>query len=244
MKIKNLLMFAAFLTMSGGAMAQTTITAGNAKFVSDTEACLSYYYTNDMAMGGFQMIVSLPDGVSLEESDKTELNINGSTSSANFFNVTIPSGFECIGVKADVDGETSDGTSYKAGDVLLVCFPVNSGAKYKATNTASILCTLTLAISGTANLKDVAIKGFIGSDTNGTGGETTAQYVASAESKTSPSKVLRAGDANGDNDINIGDIDYVIQAIGGDYLSYEDADVNADNDINIGDIDFIIDRVE
>jgi hypothetical protein len=245
MKIKDLLMTAAFLTMSGVTMAQTTITAGNAKFVSDNEACLTYYYTNSKAMGGFQMVVSLPKGVTLEENEeKTELVINGSTASADFFNVTVPSGFECIGVKADGAGETSDGTSYDAGDVLLVCFPVKSGAKYKATNKASLLCTLTLTTSGTANLKNVAIKGFTGSDTNGTGGETTAQYVASAGSKTSPSKVLKEGDANNDDYIDIGDIDYVIEAIGGDYFTYEDADVNADNDINIGDIDFIIERIK
>ena len=245
MKIKNLLMLAAFLSVSGGVMAQTTITAGNAKFVSDNEACLTYYYTNSKAMGGFQMVVSLPKGVTLEENEgKTELNINGSKASADFFKVNVPSGFECIGVKADVDGVTSDGTSYKAGDILLVCFPVKSGAKYKATNTASMLCTLTLATSGTVNLKDVAIEGFVGSDTNGTGGETTAQYVASTESKTSPSKVLKEGDANNDSDIDVGDIDYVIEAIGGDFLTYQDADVNADNEIDVGDIDFIIERIE
>ncbi|MBO4720613.1 MAG: hypothetical protein J5658_12175 [Prevotella sp.] len=246
MKIKNLLMTAAFLTMSGGAMAQTTITAGNAKFVAAKEAGLTYYYKNTKAMGGFQMVVSLPEGVTLvEDEEKTELNINGSKASADFFNVTVPSGFECIGVKADVDGTTSDGTAYKAGDVLLVCFPVKAGTKYKATSKASFLCTLRLKTSGTSvkPLKKVAVQGFVGSDTNGTGAETTAQYVASADSKLSPTKVLKEGDANNDSGVDVGDIDYVIEAIGGDYVTYEDADVNADSDIDVGDIDFIIERI-
>ncbi|MBR7031194.1 MAG: hypothetical protein IKI06_08180, partial [Prevotella sp.] len=62
MRIKNLLMLAAFLTMSGVTMAQTTITAGKVKFVPGGDAELKYSYTSAEAMGGFQMVVSLPDG--------------------------------------------------------------------------------------------------------------------------------------------------------------------------------------
>jgi hypothetical protein len=249
MRIKDLLLFAAFMVTSGEAMAQTTITAGNAKFVSGNDASLTYFYTNSEAMGGFQLVVSLPDGVTLgENEEKTAkgLSINGGAAAeATFYNVIVPDGFECIGVKADVKGQTSDGTDYNPGDVLLVCFPVKAGATYSATATASKLCTLKLTASdGSANLQNVAIKGFAGSDPQGTGGsEIAAQYAASSASNLSPAKVLKEGDANGDAIIDVADIDKVIEGIGGDYVTNEDADVNADGDIDVSDMDFIIERI-
>ena len=212
MRIKDLLLFAAFMVTSGEAMAQTTITAGNAKFVSGNDASLTYFYTNSEAMGGFQLVVSLPDGVTLgENEEKTAkgLSINGGAAAeATFYNVIVPDGFECIGVKADVKGQTSDGTDYNPGDVLLVCFPVKAGATYSAG-----------------------------------GAEAAAQYAASSESKTSPAKSLKEGDANGDTEIDVADIDVVIEGIGGDYVTNEDADVNADGDIDVSDMDFIIERI-
>lgn len=234
-------------------MAQTTISSGNMKFINENEASLTYYYTNSEAMGGFQMVVSLPDGVTLEENaKKTEngLSINGGEPSKNavFYNVTVPSGFECIGVKADVDGTTSDGTAYKLGDVLLVCFPVEAGAEYQGTTKESKLCTLRLTTVGDASediLQNVAIKGFAGSDTKGTGGaEVAAKYAASADSNLSPAMVLKEADANGDKEINVADVDVVIEAIGDeDYYTHENADVNADSEINVADVDFIIERI-
>lgn len=246
MKIKDLLMTAAFLTMSGVTMAQTTITAGNVKKVSGEEARLSYYYTNSKAMGGFQMVVSLPDGVTLEENEgKTELNINGSTAPADFFNVTVPSGFECIGVKADVAGVTSDGTSYDAGDVLLVCLPVKGSAVFKATETASRLCTLTLKTSTGITedvFKTIKINGFAGSDSKGTGGETSAQYAASEGSVVSPAKVLKAGDVNGDSSIDALDIQDVISTIVAGGFT-DDANVNGDDVVDALDIQDVISTI-
>ena len=246
MKIKDLLMTAAFLTMSGVTMAQTTITAGDVKKVTDGEARLSYYYKNTEAMGGFQMVVSLPNGVTLEENVEKStqgLSINGGAAAdATFYNVTVPSGFECIGVKADVAGETSDGTSYDAGDVLLVCFPVKTGVSFKATEKASKLCTLLLTASEGISeevLKAVTITGFVGSDTNGTGAETTAQYMPSADSNMLPVSVLKAGDVNKDTLIGIGDIisvtNFMTNGEGSD-VTLDLADVNTDGEVGIGDI--------
>ena len=228
-------------------MAQTTITSGNAKLISDNQVQLNYYYTNAEVMGGFQMVVSLPDGVTLEEdAQKTTkgLSINGGEAApATFYNVVVPEGFECIGVKADVDGTTSDGTAYKAGDVLLVCFPVKAGVEYKATETASKLCTLTLTTSdGIAEnvINTIAVKGFAGSDIQGTGGpEAAAKYVASADSKVSPAKVLKLGDVNEDSDIGVGDLIAVSNYMaGGEDSGYsmDQADVNNDDDVGVGDL--------
>jgi hypothetical protein len=244
MKIKSLLMLGALLMVSGAAMAQTTITSGNAKLISDNQVQLNYYYTNAEVMGGFQMVVSLPDGVTLEEdAQKTTkgLSINGGEAApATFYNVVVPEGFECIGVKADVDGTTSDGTAYKAGDVLLVCFPVEAGAKYKATETPSRLCSLTLNATSENNLESVAIKGFAGSDTEGTGGaEAAAKYAVAAGSQVSPAKVLKLGDVNGDTDVDALDIQDVISAlVAMEYI--DDGDVNNDEEVDALDIQDII----
>jgi hypothetical protein len=246
MRIRKLLLFAAFLAMSGVAMAQTTITSGMKFVPAANSASLTYYYTNAAAIGGFQMVVSLPDGVTLEEdAAKTAkgLSINGGeAASATFYNVSVPSGFECIGVKADADGTTSDGTSYKKGDILLVCFPVKAGAEYEATKTPAPLCTLTLTTSdGTTEdiLKTVDISGFAGSDSKGTGGaEAAAKYAPSSESVTLPAKVLTP-DVNMDKKVNGTDIQTVINFI----VDEDDdakADVNKDGKVNGTDIQEII----
>ncbi|MBO4718334.1 MAG: hypothetical protein J5658_00540 [Prevotella sp.] len=49
------------------------------------------------------------------------------------------------------------------------------------------------------------------------------------------------GDANGDGGVDVGDIDTVIEHIGGEYD--EKVDVNNDGDIDVGDIDYIIERI-
>jgi hypothetical protein len=232
--------------MSGGAMAQTTITPGNVKFIPGKGANLTYYYTNAETMGGFQMVVSLPEGVTLEEdAEKTAkgLSINGGEAAqATFFDVTVPSGFECIGGKAESDGTTSDGTAYKAGDVILVCFPVKAGAEYKGTQTPSQLCTLTLTVSegvSDSSLKAVAINGFVGCDTKGTGGaEAAAKYAVSTESVVSPTKILMP-DVNSDKKVNGTDIQAVINVIV-DEDDVDNADVNRDKKVNGTDIQEII----
>ena len=239
MRIRNILMMIAFLGVSGGMWAQTTLTAGTVKYIPGKGASLTYYYTNPETMGGFQMVVSLPDGVTLDEdADKIAkgLSINGGEPSTDaiFFNVTVPSGF--------VAGRTSDGTDYKAGDVILVCFPVKSGAKYNGTKTPSQLCTLTLTVSdGTADgvLKSVAVNGFAGCDIKGTGGaEAAAKYAMSEKSNVLPEKVLMP-DVNGDMKVNGTDIQSVINVI----VEEDDvdlADVNRDKKVNGTDIQEIV----
>lgn len=237
MRFKNLLLLAAFLTTSGVAMAQTTITAGSVKFIpaDNGAASLTYYYTNSETMGGFQMLVSLPEGVKLEEdADKIAkgLSINGGepAKDAVFYNVTVPAGFECIG------GQT------ESGDILLVCFPVKAGAAFEATKTPAQLCTLTLTASSDATasiLKSVTIKEFAGSDTQGTGGaEAAAKYAMSTESGSVPEKVLTP-DVNLDKRVNGTDIQAVINLIV-DEDDDDSGDVNKDNRVNGTDIQEII----
>ena len=51
------------------------------------------------------------------------------------------------------------------------------------------------------------------------------------------------GDANGDGEVNVTDVDVVIEAIGEDYEANKAADTNEDGDINVADVDFIIERI-
>ena len=53
------------------------------------------------------------------------------------------------------------------------------------------------------------------------------------------------GDANGDEEVNVADIDFVIERIGEALNdSNKAADVNTDGDINVADVDYIIERIK
>ena len=51
------------------------------------------------------------------------------------------------------------------------------------------------------------------------------------------------GDANGDGEVNVADVDYVIESIGEDVETHKSADVNDDGEINVADVDFVIERI-
>lgn len=52
------------------------------------------------------------------------------------------------------------------------------------------------------------------------------------------------GDANGDGDVNVADVDYVIEHIGEALdATNKAADVNDDGEINVADVDYIIERI-
>ena len=52
------------------------------------------------------------------------------------------------------------------------------------------------------------------------------------------------GDANGDGKVNVGDVDFVIEAIGEEKTDDNaGADANGDGKINVGDVDYVIERI-
>lgn len=57
------------------------------------------------------------------------------------------------------------------------------------------------------------------------------------------SSVTQEGDANGDGEVNVADVDYVIESIGEDVETHKAADVNGDGEINVADVDYIIERI-
>lgn len=54
----------------------------------------------------------------------------------------------------------------------------------------------------------------------------------------------KQGDANGDNLVNVADVDFVIEAIGEDYETHKTANVNGDDKIDIADVDYVIERIQ
>ena len=75
--------------------------------------------------------------------------------------------------------------------------------------------TATVTITGQGNYKDTASKTFF---------------------------IIVKGDANGDGDVDVSDIDTIIEAVGGEYD--ETADVNGDGDVDVSDIDYVIERIQ
>jgi len=55
-------------------------------------------------------------------------------------------------------------------------------------------------------------------------------------------EVEAKGDANGDGTVDVADVDFVIEAIGGEYAKA--ADVNGDGAVDVADVDFIIEQIQ
>ena len=56
--------------------------------------------------------------------------------------------------------------------------------------------------------------------------------------------IVLPGDANGDGNVNVADVDYVIERIGEEKTdANKAADVNGDGEINVADVDYVIERI-
>ena len=63
-----------------------------------------------------------------------------------------------------------------------------------------------------------------------------------------PGNEPKKGDANGDGEINVSDIDFIIEILGAEYdatnKDHLKADVNGDKAIDVSDIDFVIENIK
>jgi len=157
MRIKNLLMLGAFLAMSGGAMAQTELTAGKVKVVPGFTGELTLNLTTPVEVGGWQMNLVLPEGISLESEDG-QLVIGSSSSAATVFNdVVLTRGKDNHQVIGGIDSE---------GQTLVVCVPTAKEAKISGTS--GELCKINLKADGSfASTQSCQIKGFLAADPKG-----------------------------------------------------------------------------
>jgi hypothetical protein len=197
MRIKKLLLLSAFLTVSGGLMAQTTLTATNSKVVPGKGAQLDAKVSFEVpaTIGGWQMELVLPEGISLS-SEAGQFTIGESSADATLY----------PGVKASslhknhqiIGGETTGGST------LLVCIPT---AKEEQIGTSGQLCTVKLVAAETFKgdkdddknrNAEVVIKSFVASDPAG-----ATVYEIAEPVKFFITALL--GDANGNGKVDMAD---------------------------------------
>lgn len=221
MKIRTTLLLCMTLLMSSGVWAQS-LTTKNAKvvpgFISQGGATISFEMP--AAIGGWQMELSLPEGLSIETS---EVTIGGSKTSS-------PSDVNTTSSKHQIYGTTKEN-----GDVVLLCIPTESKASLGASGQ---LCTIKLkAAAGYTTTGTVTIKSFIASDT---AGEVTYKLSGSPTFDV----VVMKGDVNGDGIVAVADIVGILNVISKSNMSFEStSDVNGDGITTVADIVAVLNEI-
>lgn len=229
MKMRNLLLLGALIMTSGGMMAQTSLTSTkNAKvvpgFTSQGDAIISFQVP--ATIGGWQMVLSLPEGLSLVEGS-ADVTVNGQTEKGSAFEGVTPSSLH--------KSHKILGGTNKDGDAVLICFPTTADAALSAQS--GELCTIKVkADASYAGTGQVTVKSFLAADPDG----STTQYTAS--SSITFDVVALKGDVTKDGTVNGGDIQGVINTIaaGSSDTNY---DTNGDGNVNGGDIQQIINEI-
>ena len=214
-KLKNLLT-GALLCMTVGTMAQTptattALTVKNAKVVPGYTAYAVINFTVPETIGGWQMVLSLPEGIHLDTGagtiqvgiteQKPVIQFKDDQSNATVLLSNLYPSHRVIGDIAEVDG-----TGYSAGDLLLLCIPTSKEAALSAKT--GELVTLKLRsdaafTSGTATAltRQVTVKSFTAVDPKGT---AAGQYSITAPVTIDVTELK--GDANGDGLVTFADI--------------------------------------
>ena len=229
MKMRNLLLLGALLMTSGGMMAQTSLsTTKNAKVVpgysSQGDATISFQVP--AAIGGWQMELTLPEGLTMVEGS-AQVTVNGeSASGSTIEGVSLSSAHKS---HALLGGTKSDGT------VMLICFPTTDAA---LTAQSGQLCTIKVkADDSYSGTKQVTVKSFLAADPQG----SATQYTI-----TSPitfDVVALQGDVVANGVVNISDLQAVVDEIQAKSNDSK-ADVNKDGKVNISDLQQVIDEIQ
>jgi hypothetical protein len=217
-------MMAAFLTLSGSAVAQTELTANDVKVIPGLKGELTLDLTTAGKVGGWQLYLVLPEGISLVPTDG-ELVIGSSSSEATVFkDVKLTRGKSNHQVIGGIDGE---------GQTLVVCVPTAKEAEIGGTS--GELCTIALlADDNFEGTQDCQIKGFLAADPTG----ATTYEAAAVSFKIIQLKV----DVNRDKKVNGTDIQTVINFIV-DEDDEPKADINNDGKVNGTDIQELINYI-
>lgn len=228
MKMRNLLLLGALIMTSGGMMAQTSLTSTNAKvvpgFTSQGDAIISFQVP--ATIGGWQMVLSLPEGLSLVEGS-ADVTVNGQTEKGSAFEGVTPSSLH--------KSHKILGGTNKDGDAVLICFPTTADAALSAQS--GQLCTVKVkADASYAGTGQVTVKSFLAADPDG----STTQYTMA--SPITFDVVALNGDVTADGVVNGGDIQGVINAIVGGETDSK-YDTNRDGGVNGGDIQQVINEV-
>ena len=209
-------------------MAQTSLTSTNAKvvpgFTSQGDAIISFQVP--ATIGGWQMVLSLPEGLSLVEGS-ADVTVNGQTEKGSAFEGVTPSSLH--------KSHKILGGTNKDGDAVLICFPTTADAALSAQS--GQLCTIQVkADASYAGTGQVTVKSFLAADPDG----STTQYTMA--SPITFDVVALNGDVTADGVVNGGDIQGVINAIVGGETDSK-YDTNRDGGVNGGDIQQVINEV-
>ena len=228
MKMRNLLLLGALLMTSGGMMAQTSLSTAKAKGVPgyqamDQGAIISFKVP--ATIGGWQMELTLPEGLSLVE-NSAEITVNGEKASG--------SSFDGVALSSAHKGHALLGGTKSDGTVMLICFPTTTDAALSAQS--GELCSIKVkADASYTGTQQVQVKNFIAADPTG----SATQYTASA---VRFDVIALQGDVTEDGIVNGGYIQGVINAVVAD-SSDEKYDANRDGQLNGGDIQQVINEI-
>lgn len=228
MKMRNLLLLGALIMTSGGMMAQTSLTSTNAKvvpgFTSQGDAIISFQVP--ATIGGWQMVLSLPEGLSLVEGS-ADVTVNGQTEKGSAFEGVTPSSLH--------KSHKILGGTNKDGDAVLICFPTTADAALSAQS--GQLCTVKVkADASFAGTGQVTVKSFLAADPDG----STTQYTMA--SPITFDVVALKGDVNGSGDVTISDAQVIINNIVAGTFDTK-ADTNSDGNVTISDAQIVINEI-
>lgn len=244
MRIKNLLLLAAFLATSGGAMAQTTLTVANAKVVPGSEKStgdLKLSLSVPSTIAGWQAVISLPLGVRVKSEDQA-VTVNEVTStekapglsgSVKLLNHT--ANHVVMGGIAE-----SDGDGIAKGDLVVICFPTVKDGNIK--DTSKGLCTISLKADDTfegptASTKvadlvpNIRVKSFQACDAEG---NPDKDGKLMAKDVTAILYQLR-GDVNDNGSVNVNDVVAVCKEVKAK-TNQAKFDVNRNGSVNVNDV--------
>jgi len=200
-------------------MAQTSLTSTNAKvvpgFTSQGDAIISFQVP--ATIGGWQMVLSLPEGLSLVEGS-ADVTVNGQTEKGSAFEGVTPSSLH--------KSHKILGGTNKDGDAVLICFPTTADAALSAQS--GQLCTIKVkAEESFAGTGQVTVKSFLAADPDG----STTQYTMALK-----------GDVNGSGDVTISDAQVIINNIVAGTFDTK-ADTNSDGNVTISDAQIVINEI-
>lgn len=226
-------------------MAQTTLTAGNAKVVPGYTGDLTLSLTVPSEIAAWQAVISLPEGVTLTPEDGTleikKSESESSTADAKLFKsvklLNHTKGHVVMGGIAEKDG---DGIA--KGDLLLVCFPTTSDMNIS--DASKGLCTITLQATESYTgptaadkeiTKNFTVKSFQACDAEGNPDASGKFKAAEVSSVLYQLK----GDVSGNGKVNSGDITSIIKEMKKSTPDMK-ADVSGNGKVNSGDITAVI----
>ena len=196
--------------------AEDNIVIPTLKIEPGTKQQLVIQLTNKVAYTAFQVEVFFPKGISPVKTDDGNYSI--SLASSRITNHEITANIISSGA-LKIAAYSSNNESLKGNSGDLFYIEIESEDTFEGPATIEVKDIL---FTKNSDHKEVAL--------------ADASVVVDTKGSVE-------GDANGDGEVNVADVDVVIEAIGEDYETNKAADTNEDGDINVADVDFIIERI-